>query len=160
MGKDKQVKRERKRKRKVHCITCNKSMSWEFFRNNHKHKRHGVKNVPVRVISESQLRQDNANNKPTHSGTGPTAEHKTSDVRSFFEPLEQSQRCAKKCFLKNIELGVLHPFSKLRDLSRKWPSLKCRFMSYRMLKIANVNNRGFETHFGKRRILNRNELNI
>ena len=60
MGKEKQVKRARKSGRKVHCITCGKSMSWEFFQNNHKHKRHGRKNVPVRVMSESQLRQDNA----------------------------------------------------------------------------------------------------
>ena len=72
-------------------------MSWEFFRNNHKHKRHGGKNVPVRVIPESQLRQDNANNnKPTHTGTGPTAElHKTSDLRSFFEPTGTKSKVCK-----------------------------------------------------------------
>ena len=96
MGKDKQVKRARKSRRKVHCITCDKSMSWEFFRNSHKHKRHGEKNVRVRVIFESQLRQDNANNnKPTNSGTGPTAEHKTSDVRSFFEPIGTKSKVCK-----------------------------------------------------------------
>ena len=102
MGKDKQVKRARKSIRKAHCITCDKSMSWEFFRNNHKHKRHGGKNVPLRVISESQLRQDNANNKPTHSGTGPTAEHKTSNVRSFFE-----------VFLKEYKIRRFTPVFKI-----------------------------------------------
>ena len=86
MGKDKPAKRARKSRRKVHCITCDKSMSWEFVQNNHEPKRHGGKNVPVRVIYESQLRQDNANNnKPTHTGTGPTAElHKTSETFEFF----------------------------------------------------------------------------
>ena len=113
MGKDKQVKRARKSRRKVHCITCDKSMSWEFFRNNDKHKRHSGKNVPVRVISESQLRQDNANNKPIHSGTGPTAEHKTSDVRSFFEPIGAKSKVCKKVFLKEYRIGRFTPVFKI-----------------------------------------------
>ncbi len=72
MGKEKQ-KRERKSRRKVLCIPCDKSMNWEFFRNNHIHKRHGGKSVPVRVIGKNQ--SDENSDAP-----------KSSDVRRFFEP--------------------------------------------------------------------------
>lgn len=102
MGKDKQVNRARKSRRKVLCITCDKSMSWEFFRNNHKHKRHGGKNVPVRVISDSQVEQGNVDNKSEQSGKERTVEQRTStDVRNFFKPIKTKTKvCKTKLFLK------------------------------------------------------------
>lgn len=88
MGKEKQEKRARKSRRKVLCIACDKSMNWEFFRNSHIHKRHGGKSIPIRVIAENQLNQDNV--KSVNNGSGETggdpAKPNASDVRSFFKP--------------------------------------------------------------------------
>ena len=92
MGKE---KRARKSRRKVLCIPCEKSMTWEFFRNTHIHKKHGGTTVPVRVIATSE----NASK---------------SDLLSFFQPRNASTTTVgnylvaqPNCFSIYVENGIL-----------------------------------------------------
>ena len=54
MGKENQEMRARKSRRKVSCLTCDKTMSWEYFRNRYVPTVHNGKKVPVKVISRAE----------------------------------------------------------------------------------------------------------
>ena len=54
MGKAKQEMRARKSRRKVSCLNCDKTMSWEYFRYCLVPSVHIGKKVPVKVISKAE----------------------------------------------------------------------------------------------------------
>ena len=54
MGKENQEMQARKSRRKVSCLNCDKTMSWEYFRNRHVPTVHNGKKVPVKVISRAE----------------------------------------------------------------------------------------------------------
>ena len=53
----------------------------------------------------------------------------------------------KSVFKYNFANGYLHPFQNYATFYEKSLHSNVDFMSYLLLKIANVNNRGFEHYF-------------
>ena len=58
MGKENQEMRARKSRRKVSCLTCDKTMSWEYFRNRHVPTVHNGKKYPLKLFLEQKPLQD------------------------------------------------------------------------------------------------------
>ncbi|CAB4024930.1 ---NA--- [Paramuricea clavata] len=61
MGKEAQEMRARKSRRNVSCVNCDKTMSWEYFRNHHVPTVHNGKKVPVKIISTAKAPGSSSN---------------------------------------------------------------------------------------------------
>ena len=61
MGKEHKEMRSRKSRRKVSCVNCDKTMSWEYFRKHHIPTVHNGKKVPVKIIAKANVEGSSQN---------------------------------------------------------------------------------------------------
>lgn len=101
MGKVKQEVRARKCRRKVSCMQCDKTISWEYFRNHHVPTVHNGKKVAVRVIAGAKA---------------PGSSSQSVDIRNLFASSVTTVSIQYIIYIQNIYIFVYKIYFLLVEL--------------------------------------------